>query len=111
MTGVTVLLGWDRSTETGPSAAPLDNDLSGSSAMNADPNFDTLVTSQLAGGRKDSGDRPYGTYYAANMAVGTTADLSTWTRLFDVRITNTGLLPSESYTLRVWDTADTTLNY
>ena len=111
VTGATALLGWDRAAGMGPSATPLDNELTGSLATNGNSSFTTLITSQLAGGRKAAGDRLYGTYYAANMPAGTTADLSAWTALFDVRITNQGLAVGETYTIKLWDNGATILNY
>ena len=110
--GVNVFLGYDSTTSSGSGATPLDGKIglvgSASGAVAGISSiFSSSATAALGGDTVSNGNelRPYGLNIALQMSKlrASTDEV----RLFDVTLTNLGLLPGMGYDLLIYDAGDT----
>ena len=107
ITGSAIFYGWDNATTAGTAAVKTDNKLVGSLGLNLASGWTSLPANSLQGGKKTTGTRPYGTYVAGSRELGGTYDLSGWTRMFDITLTNANLAAGQSYVTTIWDNPGT----
>ncbi|MHB1461054.1 MAG: dockerin type I repeat-containing protein [Armatimonadota bacterium] len=110
-----VCLGWDTTTQSGPSAVPIKHklQLDGSltealTVYQAGPGGNALCGFRAAAGSPSDSERPYGLQYSHASLQGFPA--SSAQKLFSVRLRNNALQPGESMPIVVWD-AGSNLSY
>ncbi len=110
-----VCLGWDITTQSGPSAAPLKHKLllDGSLAealtvYQTGPGGNAICGFRAAAGSPSDSERPYGLQFSHASMQGFPASAAQ--RLFSIRLRNNALQPGESMPIVIWD-AGSNLSY